>query len=96
MNLTSLNDRFKLPAEDLAASLDILVELVKYNSKTNNSALNTSTDHQNVVQVASNLLEEQNAETWLYLQKVAAISSCLLNHSLTNYNPVLKIWIIVR
>ncbi|CAH3014706.1 unnamed protein product [Porites evermanni] len=47
----------------------MLVQLVNYNSLVNNSAVNTITDQQNIVQVASNLLEEENTPSWLYLQE---------------------------
>ena len=52
----------------------MLVQLVNYNSLVNNSAVNTTTDQQNIVQVASNLLEEENTRTWLYLQQVCEVN----------------------
>ena len=52
----------------------MLVQLVSYNSLVNNSAVNTITDQQNIAQVASNLLEEENTPTWLYLQEVCEVN----------------------
>ena len=48
----------------------MLAQLVIYNSKMNNTAIQSTTDQQNIVQVASNLLEEENSNTWLDLQEV--------------------------
>ena len=53
--------------------MKILVQLVNYNSLVNNSAVNTTTDQQNIVQVASNLLEEENIPTWLFLEEVCDV-----------------------
>ena len=59
--------------------MKILVQLVNYNSLVNNSAVNTTTDQQNIVQVASNLLEEENTPTWLFLEEVCdVVCSCFL------------------
>ena len=52
----------------------MLVQLVNYNSLVNNSAVNTITDQQNIVQLASNLLEEENTPTWLHLQEVCEVN----------------------
>ena len=52
----------------------MLVQLVSYHSLVNNSAVNTITDQQNIAQVASNLLEEENTPTWLYLQEVCEVN----------------------
>jgi len=69
-NLTNPEDENKLTANELSTSLDMLVQLVRYNSERNNSAITSTTDQQNIVQVASNLLEEENTNTWLQLQEV--------------------------
>ena len=53
--------------------MKILVQLVNYNSLVNNSAVNTTTDQQNIVQVASNLLEEENTPTWSFLEEVCDV-----------------------
>ncbi|XP_073232145.1 adhesion G protein-coupled receptor L3-like, partial [Porites lutea] len=68
-NATKPGNEITLTAKELSASVKMLVQLVNYNSLVNNSAVNTITDHQNIVQVASNLLEEENTPTWLYLQE---------------------------
>lgn len=52
----------------------MLVRLVNFNSETNNSAINSTTDQYNVVQAASNLLEEENTDAWLQLQEVTFLS----------------------
>ena len=48
----------------------MLKQLVQYNSMKNNSAIGATSDQQNIVKVASNLLEEENTKTWLSLQEV--------------------------
>ena len=48
----------------------MLKQLVQYNSIKNNSAIGATSDQQNIVKVASNLLEEENTKTWLPLQEV--------------------------
>ncbi|CAH3014708.1 unnamed protein product, partial [Porites evermanni] len=68
-NATKPGNRITLTGKELSASVKMLVQLVNYNSLVNNSAVNTTTDQQNIVQVASNLLEEENTPTWLYLQE---------------------------
>ena len=56
----------------------MLVQLVRYNSERNNSAINSTTDQENIVQVASNLLEEENTNTWLQLQEVDSLLLCFI------------------
>ena len=58
----------------------MLVQLVNYNSLVNNSAVNTITDQQNIVQLASNLLEEENTPTWLFLEEVCDVFFSYLKH----------------
>ena len=70
VNLTKPGNELRLDKHELSSSLDVLVLLVTFNSEVNNSIINTSVDQQNIVQVASNLLEEVNSNTWLQLQKV--------------------------
>lgn len=72
-NATKPGNEITLTVKELSASVKILVQLVSYNSLVNNSAVNTITDQQNIVQVASNLLEEENTPTWLYLQEVCDV-----------------------
>ena len=69
-NLTKPGNELKLNANELSTSLNVLVRLVKYNAEGNNSIVNTSVDQQNIVQIASNLLEVENSDTWLLLQEV--------------------------
>ena len=73
-NATKPGNEVTLTAKELSASVKMLVQLVNYNSLVNNSAVNTITDQQNIVQVASNLLEEENTPTWLYLQEVCEVN----------------------
>ncbi|KAM7426751.1 hypothetical protein ABFA07_022004 [Porites harrisoni] len=68
-NATKSGNEITRTAKGLSASVKILVQLVNYNSLVNNSAVNTTTDQQNIVQVASNLLEEENTPTWLFLEE---------------------------
>ena len=76
-NATKPGNEITLTATELSASVKMLVQLVNYNSLVNNSAVNTTTDQQNIVQVASNLLEEENTPTWLYLQEVCEVDLSL-------------------
>jgi len=73
VNLTSPGNELRLDTQELSTSLDVLVILVTFNSELNNSVINTSADQQNIVQVASNLLEEVHSNTWLQLQKVLSL-----------------------
>ena len=41
-----------------------------YNSLENNTAITTPAEQRNILEVASNLLEDKNAETWSTLLKV--------------------------
>ena len=77
VNLTRSGNELMLDTQQLSTSLDVLVLLVTFNSELNNSVINTSTDQRNIIQVASNLLEEVNSDTWLQLQKVFPFYSCL-------------------
>ena len=70
LNLTKTGDELKLNLNELSLSVDILKQLVQYNSMKNNSAIGPTSDQQNIVKVASNLLEEENTKTWLPLQEV--------------------------
>ena len=70
LNLTKTGDELKLNLNELSLSVDILKQLVQYNSMKNNSAIGPTSDQQNIVKVASNLLEEENIKTWLLLQEV--------------------------
>ena len=70
VNLTRPGNELRLDTQGLSTSLNVLVLLVTLNSGLNNSAINTTADQQNIIQVASNLLEEVNSNTWLQLQKV--------------------------
>lgn len=70
VNLTKPVNELKLNADELSTSLNVFVQLVTYNSEANNNVINTSVDQQNIVQVASNLLEEENSNTWLLVQEV--------------------------
>lgn len=70
VNLTKPVNELKLNADELSTSLNVLVQLVTYNSEANNNVINTSVNQQNIVQVASNLLEEENSNTWLLVQEV--------------------------
>ena len=72
MNLTKPENEIKLKSIELSSSLNVLVQFVQYNSILNNTAINSTVDQQNVIQVASNLLEEENTNTWLLLQKVTS------------------------
>ena len=67
----------KLNANELSTSLDVLVQLVAYNAKENNSVINTTDDQRNIVQIGSNLLEEENSNTWLLLQEVVYLEFCI-------------------
>ncbi len=69
-NLTMPGNELKLNADELSTSLNVLVQLVTYNSEEKNNFINTSVDQQNIVQVASNLLEDENSNTWLLVQEV--------------------------
>ncbi len=69
-NLTMPGNELKLNADELSTSLNVLVQLVTYNSEANNNFINTSVDRQNIVQVSSNLLEDENSNTWLLVQEV--------------------------
>ena len=73
-NATKPGNEITLTAKELSASVKMLVQLVNYNSLVNNSAVNTITDQQNIVQLASNLLEEENTPTWLHLQEVCEVN----------------------
>lgn len=77
VNLTRPGNELRLDTQELSTSLDVLVLLVTLNSELNNSAINTSADQQNIIQVASNLLEEGNSNTWLQLQKVLPFYCCM-------------------
>ena len=70
VNLTRPRNELRLDTQELSTSLDVLVLLVTLNSELNNSVINTSADQKNIIQAASNLLEEVNSNTWLQLQKV--------------------------
>lgn len=69
-NLTNPGNKINLKPNELWTSLDVLVQLVRYNSWMNNSVITSATDQQNIVQVASNLLEEENTDAWFTLQEV--------------------------
>lgn len=69
LNLTKTGDELKLNQSELSLSVDMLKEIVQYNSMKNNSAISATSDQQNIVKVASNLLEEENTKTWLPLQE---------------------------
>ncbi|XP_078355749.1 adhesion G-protein coupled receptor D1-like, partial [Oculina patagonica] len=68
-NLTKPGNDLKLNADELSTSLNVLVQLVAHNSEENNNFINTSVDQQNIVEVASNLLEDENSNTWLLVQE---------------------------
>ena len=70
LNLTKTGNELKLNLSELSFSVDMLKQLVQYNSMKNNSAIGATSDQQNIVKVASNLLEEENTKTWLPLQEV--------------------------
>lgn len=76
VNLTKPGNELRLDKHELSSSLDVLVLLVTFNSEVNNSIINTSVDQQNIIQVASNLLEEVNSNTWLQLQEVLSFYCC--------------------
>ena len=76
-NLTKPGNEIKLNANELSTSLDVLVQLVAYNAKENNSVINTTDDQRNIVQIGSNLLEEENSNTWLLLQEVVYLEFCI-------------------
>ena len=76
VNLTRPGIELRLDTQELSTSLDVLVILVTLNSELNSSVINTSADQQNIIQVASNLLEEVNSNTWLQLQKVLPFYCC--------------------
>ena len=76
VNLTRPGIELRLDTQELSTSLDVLVLLVTLNSEPNSSVINTSADQQNIIQVASNLLEEVNSNTWLQLQKVLPFYCC--------------------
>nr|XP_058941693.1 adhesion G protein-coupled receptor L3-like [Pocillopora verrucosa] len=69
LNLTKTGNELKLNLSELSLSVDMLKQLVQYNSIKNNSAIGATSDQQNIVRVASNLLDEENTKTWLLLQE---------------------------
>ncbi|CAH3042153.1 unnamed protein product [Pocillopora meandrina] len=69
LNLTKTGDELKLNLSELSLSVDMLKQLVQYNSIKNNRAIGATSDQQNIVKVASNLLNEENTKTWLLLQE---------------------------
>ena len=77
VNLTRPGNELRLDTQELSTSLDVLVLLVTLNSELNNSVINTSADQQNIIQAASNLVEEVNSNTWLQLQKVWPFYCCI-------------------
>ncbi|XP_022795988.1 uncharacterized protein LOC111334503 [Stylophora pistillata] len=68
-NLTRPENEIKLNLSELSSSVNVLAQLVRYNLMKNNSAIGTTSDQQNIVKVASNLLDEENTNTWLLLQE---------------------------
>ncbi|CAH3031300.1 unnamed protein product [Pocillopora meandrina] len=69
VKLTKPGNELKVNASELSLSLDILEKLVTYNSLENHTAITTPADQRNVLEVASNLLNEENVETWLMLEE---------------------------
>ncbi|XP_068724587.1 adhesion G protein-coupled receptor L4-like isoform X2 [Montipora capricornis] len=70
VNFTTPQKEETMTSNELSSSLDMLVQLVSFNSERNNSAINSTKDQENIVQIASNLLEEENVNLWLQLQEV--------------------------
>ena len=63
---------------DLSIAVDILVRLADYNAEQ--GALRAENDVENFPQVASNLLEYDNAKTWLALEEVRQTLQNLVIH----------------
>lgn len=68
--LTKPGNEPKLNTNELSDSVDVLAQLMTYNSLKNNSAIITAANQRNILKAASNLLEKENTRIWLLLQKV--------------------------
>ena len=70
VTLTRPGNEQRLNAKELSKSVDILELLVTYNSLQNNGAFTKPADRRNILVAGSNLLDEENTQTWLQLQRV--------------------------
>ena len=70
VTLTKPGNNQKLNAEELSKSVDILGLLVTYNSPQNNGGFTKPADRRNILVAGSNLLDEENTQTWLQIQRV--------------------------
>lgn len=70
VTLTRPGNEQRLNAKELSKSVDILELLVTYNSLQNNGAFTKPADRRNILVAGSNLLDEENIQTWLQLQRV--------------------------
>ncbi|CAH3031299.1 unnamed protein product [Pocillopora meandrina] len=69
VTLTRPGNEQRLKAKELSKSVDILELLVTYNSLQNNGAFTKPDDRRNILVAGSNLLDEENTQTWLQLQR---------------------------
>ena len=83
VKLTKPGNELKVNASELSLSLDILEKLVTYNSLENHNAITTPADQRNVLEVASNLLNEENVETWLMLEEVMLLDFAKSHNGIT-------------
>ena len=70
VTLTRPGNEQRLNAKELSTSVNILELLVTYNSLQNNGAFTKPADRRNILVAGSNLLDEENTQTWLQLQRV--------------------------
>ncbi|XP_058971624.2 adhesion G-protein coupled receptor D1-like [Pocillopora verrucosa] len=69
VTLTRPGNEQRLNAKELSKSVDILELLVTYNSLQNNGAFTKPADRRNILVAGSNLLDEENTQTWLQIQR---------------------------
>ncbi|XP_027051800.1 adhesion G-protein coupled receptor D1-like [Pocillopora damicornis] len=69
VTLTRPGNEQRLNAKELSTSVNILELLVTYNSLQNNGAFTKPADRRNILVAGSNLLDEENTQTWLQIQR---------------------------